>query len=427
MKHNPFFKLLCTVILSLYGIAAAQAGQVITKDDREWARQALQQEAHLGAIDSSNSVAILNFHNKTGQKRLNALQKGLALMLITDLSKIEHLFVIERIKIQALVDEMNFGETGLVDPGSAPKVGRFLKAYYVVNGDINEGSIEELGISSSVLDVPFENITDLEDAQGNLDQLFQLEKEILFGIIDELKITVSPEKKKELMKPLSYSSAALLALFLGIDHSDKGEYAEAAKMYDRALVEDPDLQIARDSLQELKDMGLSADEDVSRLEAEAEAPPAEGGAGWGTVVLVGLGVAAVAGGAYALSSSSSDDDSGGGTTPDPTEPEALTVSSNTESANCETGSAVFTFSQPVDRASGTITTTPTLDSLMPLSWSSDNRVVTVAWKSEYEALCYSIPEPLVVNINDFRSLGSDPQTLSGETRFEIPVNYSTSE
>ena len=421
MKHNPFFKLLCTIILSLYGIAAAQAGQVITKSERDWARQALAQEAHLGTIDSSNSVAVLNFHNKTAQKRLDALQKGLALMLITDLSKVDNLFVIERIKIQALVDEMNFGETGLVDPASAPKVGKFLKAYYVVNGDIKEGSIEELGIGSSVLDVPFENITDLEDAQGNLNQLFQIEKEILFGIIDELKISLSPEKKKELMKPLSYSAAALLALFLGIDYSDKGKYADAAKMYDRALVEDPDLQVARDALQELKDMGLTSNEDVSRPEAEAEAPPAEGGAGWGTAILVGLGVAAVAGGAYALSSSSDDDDSSSNDTQNET-PEAVTVTADKTSANCSSDTVRFTFSHPMDRASGDVVTSPTMET-MRLVWSSDNTILDVSWGSEYSNLCYAIPQPLTITLDDYLSAGSDPQPISGQNEFEIAVHY----
>ena len=90
MKRKPFFKFLCTVTLWFYSVAIVQAGQVITGDQRDWAKKALAQEATLGTIESSQSVAVLYFHNKTSQKRLNALQKGLALMLITDLSKIDY-------------------------------------------------------------------------------------------------------------------------------------------------------------------------------------------------------------------------------------------------------------------------------------------------------------------------------------------------
>ena len=77
-----------------------------------------------------------------------------------------------------------------------------------------------------------------------------------------MQVTLSPQKKEELEHPLSTSTAALLALFAGIDYSDRGLYLRAANMYKQALLEDPQLVMARDALQELKGMGLVTAEEL---------------------------------------------------------------------------------------------------------------------------------------------------------------------
>ncbi len=394
MRQNPFFKLLCTLVLSVYGITTAQAAQVITPSDRQWAKEALARESQLGAMTNDNSVAVLNFHNKTSQSRLNVLQKGMALMLITDLAKIDRLYVIERIRVQALVDEMAFGETGLVTPQSAPKVGRLLRAYYVVNGDILENAVSEINLDSSLLNVPSEGITDLPQVVGGLDELSRMEKDVLFHIVDELQITISPKKRAELMQPLSTSTAALLALFAGIDLSDKEQYAEAAKMYDRALVEDPNLQAAQDALQELKDMGLIANEELSQIEPpESEVPPVEeGGMGTGTMIGIGLGAAALVGGAVLLLGDSGDSDSGGESQG------AVTVTPIEVSAvDCYMDSVNFTFSEPMDQTYGNVSYNPAVSGIQ------DSWINSTTLKVEWHDVC-SVGSSLTIRFRGFKSI-----------------------
>ncbi len=421
MRHHPFFKTICTIVLSLFTLATAQAGQVITREDRDWAQQAISQEAHVGAIDSSKSVAVLNFHNRTGQERLNALQKGLALMLITDLAKVETIVVVERVKMQALVDELALGESGLVDSATAPKVGKLLRAYYVVNGEIREGSIDELEIDSSILDVPFENVNDLTPAAGSLNELFRMEKEVLFAIVEELNIYLSPEKKRQLEMPLSMSTAALLALFQGIHLSDQGRYPEAAEMYNRAIAEDPGLDVARDALQELNDMGLQSSEDVSRVEAKSEVPPAgEEGAGWGTFVAVGLGVAAIGGGIAALASSSSDSDDDNGQRPsppdpDPTPPEQPTASINKTSGSCYNDTVLFSFSEPMNTTLGDAVISPADFNIEYQAWNGSQTYI-VEWENG-SSMCSALSS-IAIELDDFESAETGA-SLGGTTSFDI--------
>ena len=93
------------LILGLFGvvlISPAWAGQVVTKDARSWAKKVLAEEKALSTVAARNTLAVLYFQNRTGQSSLDPLQKGLTLMLITDLSAVKGLQIVERIKLQAL-------------------------------------------------------------------------------------------------------------------------------------------------------------------------------------------------------------------------------------------------------------------------------------------------------------------------------------
>ncbi len=344
MKQKLLFRLWSMMTILVYSTALAQAGQLITAADRTWAQEVLGQETGIGTIKTPNSIAVLPFKNKSGQARLNPLQKGLALMLATDLAKIEQIQVVERVKVQALLDQMDAATSGVVEGQNVSSIGKMLGAYYVSSGDIEKGKAREIVIHSSILDTPFEIVTRQPIVSGALDKLAKLEKEVLFNILDQLKIPVSPEKKIELKKPLSTSTAALLALFLGIEHSDKGEYVEAGKMFKKALLEDPNLKMAKSSLQELEGLG--------RMKTDEPSPATSGGKdGYSTTTVVGVGLAvAVLGGAavLALSGSGGSDNN----TPVVVDPPADTGSPTAiaspqagSTLSCTSGSITFSFSE----------------------------------------------------------------------------------
>lgn len=233
------------------------AGEVVTEEIKSWAREVVENEEALEAVTVANTVGVLYFRNQTEQSTLGLLQKGMALMLITDLSKIRDLQVVERVKIQALVQEVGLGTSGLVDPQTAPRVGKLLGAQWLVGGEISESGPKVLGIRSDLLDVPQEVMIGHPEAQGRLADIFRMEKDILFELTSLLKIVLTPEEEKELKKPMTTNVRALLDLVRAIDASDRGAYRNAAQFYQRALKEDPGLGGAEDSLQELDTLGLA--------------------------------------------------------------------------------------------------------------------------------------------------------------------------
>lgn len=236
---------------------AARAGQVVTDDDRAWAKKAVAEEAALGAPEARNTVAVLYFRNGTGDPKHDPLQKGIAVMLMTDLAQVPGLQVVERVKLQALAEELGLGSSGLVDPAGAPRAGRLLRARWLAGGQIAKGASAELALRETVLDVPSSGTLGEPSAEGGLDQIFRMEKDLLFGTIALLKIEVPSEVRKRIEKPCTKNPAALIALARGIDESDRGNYAAAADHYEAAIREDPGVCLAGDALGELVTRGLA--------------------------------------------------------------------------------------------------------------------------------------------------------------------------
>ena len=256
MKRKMFLYFLLAFLIIFLASSSGWTGEVVTKETKLWAQKALAEEKALAAITAPNTIAVLYFQNKSGNSALDPLRKGLTLMLITDLSQVKGLQVIERVKLQALVEEMGLGASGLVDEGTAPRVGRLLGARWLVGGNILPAIEEKLKIQAYPLEVPKGQVLGEPLREGKLADLFRLEKELLFEIIKLLKIEVSPEEERAMRRLCTANIKAFGELVRGIEASDRGKYEKAAIHYEKALQEDPQICIARGALHELKNLGL---------------------------------------------------------------------------------------------------------------------------------------------------------------------------
>ncbi len=80
-----------------------------------------------------NTVAVFPFdHN--GQEAYRVLSKGITALVIADLAKVPGIKVLERVKVQKLVQEIALHKSGLVGDHKV-RAGRLLKAQKLVTGD----------------------------------------------------------------------------------------------------------------------------------------------------------------------------------------------------------------------------------------------------------------------------------------------------
>jgi len=94
-------------------------------------------------------VAISRFEDRSGSG-YNHLGAGVADMLATALVKSGKFAVIERQELDKIVEEQKLGESGLVTPQTAPKVGQLLGAELFVVGAITECGTKESNIGGGV-------------------------------------------------------------------------------------------------------------------------------------------------------------------------------------------------------------------------------------------------------------------------------------
>jgi TolB-like protein len=249
------FVLIFVLLLALGTIVFA--GDVITQNDLNWAKEAIRHEKSLDAAPSGNNLAVLYFSNKSGNAEFNPLQKGFAFMLMTDLAEVPGINLLERVKLQALVEELKMSASGVVDVQTAPRMGKLLRANYIVGGELSSMGSTGIEVSSYVLGVKAGEILGKPMAQGELDNIFDLEKQLLFGICDYLNITLSKEQKERLKKPFTTSYKALYYFSLGLDSSDRGNYRQAAVYYKKARMADPGLKPAIDATRQLQSLKLA--------------------------------------------------------------------------------------------------------------------------------------------------------------------------
>lgn len=264
MKGKWLSSLLGFSLVGAISVFQVHAREVITKDLRIWAQKVIQEEKAMKLPAVRNTVAVPYFFNNTGKKDLDPLQKGFALMLTTDLSKVKRFQVLERVRLQALVEELGLGVSGLIEKDTAPRVGRLLGVHWMVGGIINKGRGERIQIQSNPLDVTTQNILGQPMTEGFLSDLFRMEKDLLFQIVRLLKIELTPEQEEELRKPFSTNLDALMALSRGIESSDRGDYKKAADYYEKALSLDSNILVAREALQQLRDLHLLIERKRSR-------------------------------------------------------------------------------------------------------------------------------------------------------------------
>ncbi len=248
-------------------------------------KQSVANENRISAESiSPNSIAVLYFYNLTNNERWTPLQKGLAEMMITDLAQVPQFNVVERVKLQKLMEEMNLGQTGLLDDESAPRFGKLLGARTLVKGSYMILPNMNLEMSSGAIDILDRNIPDLQNYDGTLDQLFALEKQVVLQTVSEMGVTLSAELRNAIMQTPTKNLKAFLNYCYGLDAMDLGDFSAAQHYFEEALKLDINFNMARDLIatpEVIQATQVSSVAEMNQLAANMTLPEATGTAGEG--------------------------------------------------------------------------------------------------------------------------------------------------
>jgi tetratricopeptide (TPR) repeat protein len=236
----------------------ARLAGLIRKQMAEDAKTALLKENTINpALIPDSTLAVLYFRNLGKNRDLDPIQKGLADMLITDLSKVARLQVVERVRMQKLLDEMGLGETGLVGETARPRLGRLLGASNLVHGTFMDVPQDNFRIDAGFVKTVKGKVPAPNQVQGRLDRLFRMEKDLVFGILSRLGITPTQAERDEIEIIPTENLLAFLAYCNGLDYEDKGQYQKAREQYQRAARLDPRYEPAEQACSRMDGLILS--------------------------------------------------------------------------------------------------------------------------------------------------------------------------
>lgn len=207
------------------------------------------------------TVAILYFDYDGKDDELGTLRKGLAQMLITDLAGRESYTVVERARLQEVLNELDLAKTQKLDPAAALKVGKLLQArYLVVGGYFVLGGT--LRLDARVFEVETSATLKGLGSTGKTDDVFALEQKLATDLDGVLLAAIAKRASLPAPKPtppekLSRSAKGKLALKAVTDYSkaldakDRNDVEKAKQHLDAVVKSNPDFLLARIDLGEL--------------------------------------------------------------------------------------------------------------------------------------------------------------------------------
>lgn len=252
----------------------AHLASLSRREMRLSARSAIREEHELGATPGSpTTVAVMPLAFTGTDSSLAPLRRGLEELLVTDLSHCSEITVVERDRIQALLDELRLQHAGATRASTNVQAGRILQAGRLVEGSIVQQG-DQLRVDAAVVNVPTTEVAGSATDQRALDQLMTLEKNVAFGILDAMHVVPTTAERDAIEQRPTKSLQAFLAYSRGLTLEDDGRYDEAAHMFDQAGQLDPSFNAARQESAQSRTLSSGSSVTTQTVESSLAAPEA---------------------------------------------------------------------------------------------------------------------------------------------------------
>ncbi len=208
--------------------------------------------AVLATFAKDKVIAISYFDNTTSNSKYNALSKGIADMLITDLSKAKGVEIVEREKLEELLKEIKLGKSSYFDQSTAQKLGKGLGASTILTGAFYVLN-DVIRIDARLINVENGKIMIAEEVTGNTSDFFGLHKQLVKLLIESLNVNFNPktestvdyDNKIELTAVVNYSNA--------ISYEDNGLEENATVVLENTIKKYPEFLFAKTKLDKIKE------------------------------------------------------------------------------------------------------------------------------------------------------------------------------
>ncbi len=247
---------------------------LLTRHELQYqARQAIAREATLATTPPDpNTVAVMPFRYTGSDTTLRPLERGLAAIVVTDLSRVRRLRLVERERLQVLLDEMQLATSGRVDPASGARSGRLIGAGQVVQGQFAEVPNANFRMDAAVVRASDAQVAATGSGADQLRALFDIEKQVVLQLLERMGITLTPAERAAISERPTRDIQAFLLYSRGLEAQDRGDFRGATQSFQAAAQRDPSFSAAQQQASQSQSADIATAAPPSDL-ASAVAPP----------------------------------------------------------------------------------------------------------------------------------------------------------
>jgi len=217
---------------------------VRNEDLRGRIQEALKFESQL-AIDTSMAatIGVLPFAS-LGESvdSLRPVALGLAALVSSDLGRVHSLKLVERAELRIILEELALVEQGVTAAESGPRIGKLIGASHLVDGSVAFTGEDNIAVQSGIVNTTDALYNEALQSEDQLKNIWRLEKQITFAVLDSLGISLTPEERNAIEKIPTENFEAFLAFGRGIEQLELGNYGAAKDYFNQAGQLDPGFQ-----------------------------------------------------------------------------------------------------------------------------------------------------------------------------------------
>lgn len=239
------------VALAAYAVAACatdpgarRAAMIADADAAAKAAIAAENRLDPGKIPA-RSFAVLPFAVTERDTLIQPLGFGLADLLTSDLAQSPALQLVERLRTNSILRELDLVDAGAVDPRQGPRIGRLVGARRLLLGTASlvPGNVVRLDVR--VVDVIAGTTQDVVSAQAPLGRVIEAEKELALLLFQRLGIALTPAERVRVEQRQTAQLGALVAYGRGIEAEARGDALGATTAFEEASRLDAAFSAAR--------------------------------------------------------------------------------------------------------------------------------------------------------------------------------------
>jgi TolB-like protein len=201
-------------------------------------------------------VAVLRFDNNTGETRYDHLGRAMSSMMISDLSVIERIQLVERERIEEVMGELDLQYSGRVDPETAQSLGMIVGAQYLVFGSFVTVD-PEMRLDTRVTRTETTEIVTTADVRGQGQSLFDLQQQLADTLIAGLELVLTEEERARLRTQQEANRIDDVETAIAFSEAlcllDYGAYPEAFEAIQRVQTAAPGSAIVQATFDLLRD------------------------------------------------------------------------------------------------------------------------------------------------------------------------------